>query len=51
MVRAVHRRLRDRELISRVELKLPVGRYKIKAIIREANQGKIGSATKSVEIP
>jgi len=43
--------LRDRGLTSRVELKLTVGRYKIKAIVREANQGKMGSATKSVEIP
>jgi hypothetical protein len=43
--------LRNRGLTSRVELKLPVGRYKIKAIVREANQGKMGSATKSVEIP
>jgi hypothetical protein len=43
--------LRDRGLTSRVELKLPIGRYKIKAIVREANQGKMGSVTKSVEIP
>ncbi len=43
--------LRNRGLTSRVELKLPIGRYKIKAIVREANQGKMGSATKSVEIP
>jgi hypothetical protein len=43
--------LRDRGLISRVELKLPLGRYKIKAVVRENNQGKMGSVTKSVEIP
>lgn len=43
--------LRNRGLTSRVELKLPVGRYKIKAIVREANQGKMGSTTKSVAIP
>ena len=43
--------LRDRGLTSRVELKLPMGRYKIKAVVREGNQGKMGSVTKSVEIP
>ncbi len=43
--------LRERGLTSRVELKLPVGRYKIKAVVRENAQGKMGSITKSVEIP
>jgi VWFA-related protein len=43
--------LRQRGLRSRVELKLPMGRYKIKAVVREDNQGKLGSITKSVEIP
>jgi VWFA-related protein len=43
--------LRERGLTSRVELKLPVGRYKIKAVVRENAQGKMGSVTKSVEIP
>jgi hypothetical protein len=43
--------LRERGLRSRVELKLPVGRYKIKAVVRESAQGKMGSITKSVEIP
>jgi VWFA-related protein len=43
--------LRDRGLTSSVELKLPMGRYKIKAVVRESNQGKMGSATKVVEIP
>ncbi|MBN1568846.1 MAG: VWA domain-containing protein [Acidobacteria bacterium] len=43
--------LRDQGLTSRVELKLPIGRYKIKAVVRESNQGKMGSVTKSVEIP
>jgi VWFA-related protein len=43
--------LRERGLTSRVELKLPVGRYKIKAVVRESAQGKMGSITKSVEIP
>ena len=43
--------LRDRGLTSRVELKLPMGRYKIKAVVRESTQGKIGSITKAVDIP
>jgi len=43
--------LRERGLTSRVELKLPVGRYKVKAVVRESAQGKMGSITKSVEIP
>jgi VWFA-related protein len=43
--------LLDRGLASKVELKLPPGRYKIKAVVRENTQGKMGSITKSVEIP
>jgi VWFA-related protein len=43
--------LRQTGLRSRVELKLPVGRYKVKAVVREDVQGKMGSITKSVEIP
>jgi hypothetical protein len=43
--------IRDRGLKSTVEFKLPVGRYKIKAVVREGNQGKMGSITKAVEIP
>lgn len=43
--------LRNRGMISKVELKLPPGRYKIKAIVREGTQGKMGSITKAVEIP
>ena len=43
--------LRDHGLTSRVELKLPIGNYKIKAVVREGLQGKMGSITKSVEIP
>ena len=38
-------------LTSRVELKLPIGRYRIKAVVRENNQGKMGSTVESVEIP
>ena len=43
--------LRDHGLESEVELKLPIGRYRIKAVVRENNQGKMGSTAKSVEIP
>lgn len=42
--------LRGRGLTSKVELKLPLGRYKIKAVVRENNQGKMGSIIKAVEI-
>jgi len=43
--------LLGRGLASKVDLKLPPGRYKIKAVVRENTQGKMGSITKSVEIP
>ncbi len=38
-------------LTSRVEFKLPMGRYRIKAVVREGAEGKMGSVTKAVEIP
>ncbi len=38
-------------LSSKVQLTLPPGRYKIKSVVREQNQGKIGSIIKAVEIP
>ena len=43
--------LLNQGLTSRVELKLPFGRYKIKAVVRESTQGKMGSITKAIEIP
>jgi len=43
--------LLNRGLNSRVEFKLPPGRYKIKAIVRESADGKMGSANRIVEIP
>ena len=43
--------LRNHGITSRVELKLPPGNYKIKAVVRESNQGKMGSITKAMEIP
>jgi VWFA-related protein len=36
---------------SKVEFKLPMGRYKIKAVVRDGAEGKMGSATRTVEIP
>ncbi len=38
-------------LNSKAEFKLPLGRYKIKAVVRESTQGKMGSETKAIEIP
>jgi hypothetical protein len=38
-------------LISKLEFKLPYGRYRIRAIVREDNQKKIGSIAKAIEIP
>jgi VWFA-related protein len=43
--------LREHGIKSRVELKLPLGRYKIKAVVRESTESKMGSVTKAVEIP
>ena len=43
--------LLDQGLNSKVEFKLPMGTYKIKAVVREGAQGKMGSATKAIEIP
>lgn len=40
-----------RGLSSRIEFKLPYGRYKIKAVVREENQKKMGSVSKVIEIP
>jgi hypothetical protein len=36
---------------SKVEFKLPMGRYKIKAVVRDGAEGKMGSASRIVEIP
>jgi VWFA-related protein len=43
--------LRDHGLTSKVELKLPIGRYKIRAVVRESSQGKMGSINQAVQIP
>jgi len=36
---------------SKVDLKLPPGRYKIRAVVRESLQSKMGSVSKGIEIP
>jgi VWFA-related protein len=36
---------------SKVDLRLPPGRYKVKAVVRESVQSKMGSITKAIEIP
>ena len=36
---------------SKVDFRLPPGRYKIKAVVRESFQSKMGSITKGIEIP
>jgi len=41
----------DSGITSKLEFKLPIGRYRIRAIVREASQGKMGSLTKAIEIP
>ena len=51
LLEASYNDLRQRGLSSRVELKLPLGQYKIKAVVRESVQGKMGSLTKNIEIP
>lgn len=43
--------LLDSGVTSKVELTLPIGRYRIRAVVREATQGKMGSLTKTIEIP
>jgi VWFA-related protein len=43
--------LLDRGITSKIEFRLSLGRYKIKAVVREATQGKMGSLTKAIEIP
>jgi VWFA-related protein len=41
----------DRGINSTVTFHVPLGRYKIKAIVREGVKGEIGSITKVLEIP
>ncbi len=46
-----HKELRERGLTSKAEFRLPMGRYKTKAVVRDENRGKMGSAARVVEIP
>jgi VWFA-related protein len=48
---ASYENLLDYGLNSKVEFKLPMGRYKIKEVVREGTQGRMGSITKAIEIP
>lgn len=41
----------SRGLASKVNFQLPPGRYKIKAVVRESTQSKMGALTKPIEIP
>jgi len=41
----------DSGVTSKIEFRLPIGRYRIRAVVREASQGKMGSLTKTIEIP
>ena len=43
--------LLNRGFASKVNLRLPPGRYKIKTVVRESVQSKMGSLTKAIEIP
>ncbi len=43
--------LLGRGFSSRVSFRMPPGRYKIKAVIRESVQSKMGSLTKLIEVP
>jgi VWFA-related protein len=51
LTEASYTSLLDNGFTARVEFKLPFGRYKIKAVVREGAQGKMGSITKGIEIP
>jgi hypothetical protein len=37
--------------LSKVELTIPPGRYKVKAVVREGVQTKMGSITRRIEVP
>jgi VWFA-related protein len=43
--------LLDQGINSKVTFHVPLGRYKIKAVVREGTQGKMGSVTKAIAIP
>ncbi len=51
LTEASYTSLLNNGFMARVEFKLPLGRYKIRAVIREGAQGKMGSVTKGIEIP
>jgi VWFA-related protein len=51
LTEASYTSLLNNDLTAKVEFGLPLGRYKIKAVVREGSQGKMGSITKGIEIP
>jgi len=51
LTQASYDELLNRGITSKVNFQLPPGRFKIKAVVRESAQRKMGSLTKAVEIP
>jgi VWFA-related protein len=51
LTQASYDALLNRGLTSKVSFQLPPGKFKIKAVVRESAQSKMGSLTKAVEIP
>jgi hypothetical protein len=43
--------LRNFGFTSKVDIKVPPGRYKIKAVVRESVHSKMGSINKTIEVP
>jgi hypothetical protein len=41
----------DYGFTSKVDIKVPPGRYKIRAVVRESNRTKMGSIKKTIEVP
>lgn len=51
LTQASYDELLNRGITSKVSFQLPPGKFKIKAVVRESAQSKMGSLTKAVEIP
>jgi VWFA-related protein len=43
--------LLQKGLVSRVNMKLPAGRYRVQAVVRESVQARMGSSLQMVEVP
>jgi hypothetical protein len=48
---ASYDQIRQHELIARLELQVPPGRYKIKSVVREASHTLMGSTINQIEVP